>query len=184
MNVGILGLRSVWHDWRWALSGRMLNGCETGGAKITKGYDLPAWVTLILLLKTINLLIRRHVIHTVGPIYSETFKEEKAKQLASCYRTCLELAAENELRHIVCPFISHLFTTSFFFGIFNVQAFPSISTGLYSFPIEAATRVALITTRTFLESEQGRQVRSPSLFELEYDVRYTPDRKCDLCGLE
>jgi len=102
---------------------RTLNGCETGGAKITKGYDLPA----------------RHVIHTVGPIYSEKFKEEKADQLSSCYRTSLELAAENELRHV---------------------AFPSISTGIYGYPIEAATRIALCTARQFLESEQGSQIEN------------------------
>jgi O-acetyl-ADP-ribose deacetylase (regulator of RNase III) len=102
---------------------RTLNGCETGASKITKGYNLPA----------------RHVIHTVGPIYSEKFKEEKAEQLASCYRTSLEVAAENEIRHI---------------------AFPSISTGIYCFPIKDATRIALGTTRTFLESEQGRQIEN------------------------
>ena len=47
--------------------------------------------------------LSRHVIHTVGPIYNEKFKEEKADQLTSCYRTSLELTAENELRHIVRP---------------------------------------------------------------------------------
>jgi len=102
---------------------RTLNGCETGGSKMTRGYNLPA----------------RHVIHTVGPIYAEKFKEEKAAELASCYRTSLELAAENELRHI---------------------AFPSISTGIYSYPIVEATRIALSTTRTFLESEQGSQIEN------------------------
>lgn len=102
---------------------RTLNGCDTGNSKITKGYNLPA----------------RHIIHTVGPIYSEKFKDEKAEQLVSCYRTSLELAAENELRHI---------------------AFPSISTGIYSYPIEDATRIALDTTRTFLESDKGSKIEN------------------------
>lgn len=45
--------------------------------------------------------LRKHVIHTVGPIYNSFDKEEKAKQLASCYRVSLELSVENALRHVV-----------------------------------------------------------------------------------
>jgi len=100
---------------------RELNGCLTGQSKITKGYDLPA----------------RHIIHTVGPIYSPTEKEERAEQLASSYRTSLELAVENSLRHI---------------------AFPSISTGIYGYPIVDATRIALSTARTFLELENANKL--------------------------
>ncbi|EIW57258.1 A1pp-domain-containing protein [Trametes versicolor FP-101664 SS1] len=97
---------------------RNLNGCDTGDAKITKGYDLPA----------------RHIIHTVGPVYSSSGVDVKAQQLASCYKTSLELAANNSLKHI---------------------AFPSISTGIYGYPIRDATHIALDVVRRFLESPEG-----------------------------
>ncbi|OSC98278.1 A1pp-domain-containing protein [Trametes coccinea BRFM310] len=100
---------------------RKLNGCETGDAKITKGYNLPA----------------RHVIHTVGPIYSSSNVETKAQQLASCYRTSLQLAVQNSLKHI---------------------AFPSISTGIYGYPIQDATHIALDVVRNFLDSEDGAKL--------------------------
>src|SRR5512136_609401 len=57
---------------------RTLGGCETGDAKITKGYRLKA----------------KHVIHTVGPIYYSAGKKAP-EQLASCYRRSLEVASEN-----------------------------------------------------------------------------------------
>lgn len=44
----------------------------------------------------------RHIVHTVGPIYSSSKVEEKAAQLGSCYKTSLQLAVENSLKHIVC----------------------------------------------------------------------------------
>lgn len=75
-----------------------------------------------------------HVIHTVGPIYSSGSEEESAELLASCYRTSLQLAVDHSLRHI---------------------AFPSISTGIYGYPIEDATRIALDEVRRFCESEVG-----------------------------
>jgi O-acetyl-ADP-ribose deacetylase (regulator of RNase III) len=68
---------------------RTLGGCQTGDAKITKGYRLKA----------------RHVIHTVGPIYHSEGK--RAPQLlASCYRRSLELASENKLKSVSFPSIS------------------------------------------------------------------------------
>lgn len=90
---------------------RKLGGCETGKAKLTKGYDLPA----------------RHIIHTVGPVYSGKRSDERL--LASCYLSALELAQEN--------------------GIHSI-AFPAISTGAYGFPMEQAARIALGATAKWL----------------------------------
>jgi O-acetyl-ADP-ribose deacetylase len=84
---------------------RTLGGCETGGAKITKGYHLPA----------------KFVIHTVGPIWQGGHQNED-KLLISCYRNCFTLARNHGIRTI---------------------AFPSISTGVYRFPVERASRLAL-----------------------------------------
>jgi O-acetyl-ADP-ribose deacetylase (regulator of RNase III) len=66
-----------------------LGGCETGSAKITRGYRLQA----------------KHVIHAVGPVWSGGKKGED-ELLASCYRTALELAAEHRLNSIAFPAIS------------------------------------------------------------------------------
>jgi len=68
---------------------RTLGGCETGGAKITRGYGLKA----------------KHVIHAVGPVWSGGDKGEEAL-LASCYRTALQLAGAHRLSSIAFPAIS------------------------------------------------------------------------------
>ena len=65
---------------------RKLHGCNTGQAKITKGYRLPA----------------RFVIHTVGPVYRDG-KHGEPELLASCYKASLELAQENALETIAFP---------------------------------------------------------------------------------
>ncbi len=67
---------------------RTLNGCETGQAKITKGYRLPA----------------SYVIHTVGPVYSGTARD--ATLLKNCYQNSLDLAKENGIHSIAFPSIS------------------------------------------------------------------------------
>ena len=90
---------------------RSLGGCQTGDAKATAGYRLPA----------------QHVIHTVGPVWSDGHGGEP-EQLASCYRRSLEIA--NELR-----------VTSI--------AFPGISTGVYGFPAELAAPIAVRTVQEF-----------------------------------
>ncbi|KAM6144231.1 ADP-ribose glycohydrolase MACROD2 isoform 2-T2 [Erethizon dorsatum] len=69
---------------------RNLNGCETGHAKITCGYDLPA----------------KHVIHTVGPIARGHVNGSHKEDLASCYKSSLKLVKENNLRSVAFPCIS------------------------------------------------------------------------------
>ena len=68
---------------------RLLGGCKTGQAKITRGYHLKA----------------RYVIHTVGPVWQDGLHGESEK-LASCYRSSLELAAHHGLTSIAFPGIS------------------------------------------------------------------------------
>ncbi|HUR57016.1 MAG TPA: O-acetyl-ADP-ribose deacetylase [Opitutaceae bacterium] len=90
---------------------RMLHGCQTGEAKATKGYRLPA----------------KFVIHTVGPVWRGG-GEGEAELLAACYRNSLLRAEERGVETI---------------------AFPSISTGIYGFPKDAAARIAVDTVRAF-----------------------------------
>jgi O-acetyl-ADP-ribose deacetylase (regulator of RNase III) len=68
----------------------LLEGCETGSAKITDGYELPS----------------KKVIHAVGPIYWKEGKSESAKLLAGCYRTSLELAVDNGCKSIAFSALS------------------------------------------------------------------------------
>ncbi|MBN1638410.1 MAG: O-acetyl-ADP-ribose deacetylase [Ignavibacteriales bacterium] len=91
---------------------KTLNGCKTGEAKITKGYNLLA----------------KFVIHTVGPVWYGGNKNED-ELLANCYKNSLKLAVENNCKTI---------------------AFPAISTGVYRFPFERATQIAIKTVREFL----------------------------------
>ena len=101
---------------------RTLGGCETGQAKLTRGYNLPA----------------KYVLHTPGPIWRGG-KAGEAALLASCYRSCLCLAAEH--------------------GIETVD-FPSISTGVYGYPMAQAAGVALKAIMDFLwEHGLPRRVR-------------------------
>ncbi len=86
---------------------RKLAGCETGDAKITPGFRLPA----------------RYVIHTVGPVW-QGGKRGESELLASCYRRAVSLAIERGLQSLV---------------------FPSISTGVYGYPIEHAASIAVDT---------------------------------------
>lgn len=91
---------------------RTLHGCETGEAKITAGYRLPA----------------KYVIHTPGPVWRGGNHNEP-ELLASCYRNCLNVAEEN--------------------GCHSV-AFPSISTGVYRFPLDLAAVIAVKEILAFL----------------------------------
>ena len=94
---------------------RTLHGCNTGEAKITKGYNLPA----------------KYVTHTVGPIYSG--RKEDAADLANCYKNSLFLAKENDIHSI---------------------AFSAISTGVYGYPIEDTTKIAVSTVKEWLEENR------------------------------
>ena len=98
---------------------RTLGGCETGSAKITDAYNLPC----------------KKVIHTVGPIYES--RQESEPYLRSCYRTSLQLAADNNCRSI---------------------AFSAISTGVYGYPGDAAATVAIGETLNFLGSPAGQKL--------------------------
>jgi len=68
---------------------RGLGGCDTGYAKITQGYNLPA----------------KFIIHAVGPVWYGGHKDEE-KLLASCYRECMRIAHENQVESIAFPAIS------------------------------------------------------------------------------
>lgn len=68
---------------------RILGGCATGDAKITKGYHLPA----------------QYVIHTVGPVYRDG-QHDEIELLKSCYKRCMELANQYQCKHIAFPSIS------------------------------------------------------------------------------
>jgi O-acetyl-ADP-ribose deacetylase (regulator of RNase III) len=93
---------------------RLLGGCTTGQAKLTRGYRLPA----------------RYVIHTVGPVWNGGEHNER-ELLASCYRSCFQIAREHALRTI---------------------ALPAISCGVYGFPVDLAVEIALRET----EAELGK----------------------------
>ena len=88
----------------------------TGQAKITPAFDLPC----------------RYVLHTVGPIVSGRVTAQNKELLASCYRSCLELAAENGLESV---------------------AFCCISTGEFHFPNEQAAEIAVQTVQAFLKKQ-------------------------------
>ena len=88
----------------------------TGQTKITPAFNLPC----------------RYVLHTVGPIISGIVTKEDKELLASCYRSCLELAAENNLESV---------------------AFCCISTGEFHFPNDLAAEIAVRTVKEYLKKQ-------------------------------
>ncbi len=94
---------------------KQLGGCETGEAKLTKGYELPA----------------DYVIHTVGPVYSDS--PEDPKLLESSYRNSLELAREKGLKSV---------------------SFPALSTGAFGYPEREAGEIAVNTIKKYLENNR------------------------------
>lgn len=97
---------------------RLLGGCKTGQAKITKAYNLPC----------------DYIVHTVGPVWNGGEKDEAAL-LANSYYNSMTLAVEKGIRTI---------------------AFPSISTGIYHFPVQLAARIAVGTVAKFVEENTGK----------------------------
>ncbi len=108
----------------------LLDGCDTGEAKISRGYNLPS----------------PFIIHTVGPI------GERPVELSSCYTRCLQLCDEYGLRSL---------------------AFCGISTGVYSYPLNAAIHVAYSSVRKWLQTDNNRDKvlsLSLSLVVLDLDI--------------
>ena len=91
----------------------------TGRAKLTQAYNLPC----------------DYVLHTVGPIIQDRVRVEDRRLLASCYRSCLELAEAHEVESI---------------------AFCCISTGVFRFPNQAAAEIAVATVRRYLTETRSK----------------------------
>ena len=105
-----------------------------GRAKITPAYNLPC----------------RYVLHTVGPIVSGPLMETHRRQLASCYRSCLQLAADKGLKSV---------------------AFCCISTGEFHFPQKKAAEIAVQTVTEFLQTDTQIEKVVFNVFKQEdYDI--------------
>ena len=96
---------------------RTLNGCNTGEAKLTKGYRLPC----------------SYIIHTVGPVWHGG-RHQESEHLQDCYRNSLQVAVDHNLRRI---------------------AFPSISTGVYGYPVDEAAKTAVNTVNDYIKNHPG-----------------------------
>lgn len=99
---------------------RPLGGCETGEAKSTPGFDLPS----------------KHVIHTVGPVYTSRGPQESERLLRSAYTKSLDEASKQGAKSI---------------------AFPSISTGVYGYPFDLACAHALDAVGEWLETSSNHR---------------------------
>lgn len=107
---------------------------ETGKAKITPAFNLPS----------------DYVIHTVGPIVHGWLTKKDKEQLANCYRACLALAEQNDVKSI---------------------AFCCISTGEFHFPNDKAAEIAIQTVREYKEkNNSGIEVIFNVFKELDYDI--------------
>lgn len=119
---------------------RTLHGCETGEAKITKGYNLPC----------------DYIIHTVGPIWRGG-KDNEEQLLASCYYHSLKLALEKGIKRI---------------------AFPSISTGVYGFPVKLAAHIAVNVVARF-EQEFPKQIEEIYFVLFDRDTEAAYEKEVD-----
>lgn len=106
----------------------------TGRAKLTPAYNLPS----------------EYVLHTVGPIVSGRLTDQHCRQLADCYKSCLELAADSGLKSI---------------------AFCCISTGEFHFPQKKAAEIAVQTVKDYLNSDTRIEKVIFNVFKQEdYDI--------------
>ena len=110
---------------------------ETGRAKITSGYNLPA----------------EYILHTVGPIIQWSVTKEEEALLASCYRECLKLAADQGVESI---------------------AFCCISTGVFRFPQQRAAEIAVATVKEFMKKDDNVKKVVFNVFK-EEDLRIYKD---------
>lgn len=110
---------------------------ETGRAKITSGYNLPA----------------KYILHTVGPIIQWNVTKEEEALLASCYRECLKLAADQGVESI---------------------AFCCISTGVFRFPQQRAAEIAVATVKEFMKKDDNVKKVVFNVFK-EEDLRIYKD---------
>ena len=115
--------------------------CETGSAVVTSAGKLPA----------------RYVFHTVGPIYRDG-QHKEAELLTACYSTCLNLAAEREVKTI---------------------SFPSISTGVYGYPVQEAAEIAVRTVARWLTENSGpvHTIKLVQFSEADHEVYRNHTRK-------
>ncbi|MDD2413843.1 MAG: O-acetyl-ADP-ribose deacetylase [Eubacteriaceae bacterium] len=97
---------------------RTLGGCPTGEARITRAYHLPC----------------QYVIHTPGPVWHGGGRGE-AQDLVACYRSCMNLAVEHDIKRL---------------------AFPSIATGVYRYPLKEAAHLAIQTVHDFTFQFPGK----------------------------
>lgn len=106
----------------------------TGQAKITPAYNLPS----------------KYVLHTVGPIIRDKVTKEEEELLASCYRSCLELAGKHGLKSV---------------------AFCCISTGVFCFPNQRAAKIAVETVKSY-RAEKGNEIEVVfNVFkEIDYEI--------------
>lgn len=111
-----------------------IGSCPAGGAVVTGAGFLPA----------------RYVFHAVGPRYSDG-QHGEAEKLASCYTTCLSLAADRDVKAL---------------------SFPSISTGIYGYPIDEAANIAVTTVENWLRVHTGpiRVVKLVQYSDRDHDV--------------
>ena len=122
----------------------------TGQAKITPAFNLPC----------------RYVLHTVGPIISGRVTKEDKELLASCYRSCLELAAENDLESV---------------------AFCCISTGEFHFPNDLAAEIAVRTVKEYLKKQTSvkKVILSSLCMEAEpHDRRFCYEFQFGIRGVQ
>ncbi|MGN0346661.1 MAG: macro domain-containing protein, partial [Lachnospiraceae bacterium] len=118
-----------------------------GQAKIISGYNLPA----------------KFILHTVGPMIQWEVTEEDEKMLASCYRECLKLAAENRAESI---------------------AFCCLSTGVFRFPQQRAAEIAIKTVKDFLITDTGIKQAIFNVFKEEDFEIYSSILGTNLCRLQ